>query len=94
MHGMLGQLSINRWLQAFASLMGALAQQPAHVEALLACADLHKACGLLHDAAACLKSAQSAAPDNSAVCKELAAVLTDIGKQRRAAFCQPVRATS
>ena len=62
--------------------MGALAQQPANVEALVACAELHKACGLLADAATALKAARDAAPDNVSVARALAIVLTDLGKQR------------
>ena len=67
-------------VQAFASFMGALACQPAHVEALTACAALQKACGFLTEAVAALELAREAAHDNAAISEALAAVLTDIGE--------------
>ena len=74
--------------QAYASFMAARAQQPAHVEALKACAALHKACSMLDEAAAALQLAHEAAGEDAAISEALSAVLTDIGTPAHFLLCE------
>lgn len=68
-------------LQAFASFMAVFAKEPRHMDALLSCAALHRACGSLHEAADLLKEANAETEGkNHTVTYALATVLTDIGK--------------
>ncbi|KAK9815053.1 hypothetical protein WJX73_005990 [Symbiochloris irregularis] len=65
---------------AFASFMAVLAQRPRHMDALLSCATLHRACGSLLEAAGLLKEAnEEAGGKDYHVTYALATVLTDIG---------------
>lgn len=65
--------------QAYASLMAALAAEPAHAGALVELGALYRGCGLLPEAAAALRAAAAARPRDGAVAHALAVVLTDLG---------------
>lgn len=67
-------------LQAFASFAAALTADPKHVEALLACAAVHKACGQFPDATNKLEKAYTLCPTEPKVQQAYANVLTAWGE--------------
>lgn len=66
-------------LQAFASFAAAVAVQPSHAHALVACAVLYRASGQLARAVAALETAAAAAPNDAAVQQAYAAGLNATG---------------
>ena len=66
--------------QAFASYAAALAVQPLHTEALVACAAVYKTSGQLLKAVSTLETAVAAAPSDAAVQQAYAAALNALGE--------------
>ncbi len=65
--------------QAFASFAAALAVQPLHTEALVACAAVYKTSGQLLKAVSTLETAVAAAPSDATVQQAYAAALNALG---------------
>lgn len=72
--------------QAFASFAAALAVQPAHAEATVACAAVYRSSGQLLRAVSTLETAVTAAPTDVNVQQAYAAALNALGEQRVAAL--------
>lgn len=70
-------------VQAFASFAAALAVQPAHAEATVACAAVYRSSGQLLRAVSTLETASTAAPTDITVQQAYAAALNALGEQRR-----------
>jgi len=66
--------------QAFASFAAALAVQPLHTEALVACAAVYKTSGQLLKAVSTLETAVAAAPTDATVQQAYAAALNALGE--------------
>lgn len=66
--------------QAFASFAAALAVQPLHTEALVACAAVYKSSGQLLKAVSTLETAVAAAPTDATVQQAYAAALNALGE--------------
>lgn len=67
-------------LQAFASFAAALAVQPTHAHALVACAAIYRSSGQLANAVCALETAAAAAPADAAVQQAYAAGLNAVGE--------------
>ena len=67
-------------LQAFASFAAAVAVQPLHAHALVACAAIYRSSGQLDNAVSALETAAAAAPADAAVQQAYAAGLNAVGK--------------
>ena len=67
-------------LQAFASFAAAVAVQPLHAHALVACAAIYRNSGQLDNAVSALETAAAAAPADAAVQQAYAAGLNAVGK--------------
>jgi len=66
--------------QAFSSFAAALAVQPLHTEALVACATVYKTSGQLLKAVSTLETAVAAAPTDATVQQAYAAALNALGE--------------
>lgn len=67
-------------MQAYASFVAALKADPEHLDSLVSCGNLQRACLQLSEAVECYRKAHGVAPERQDVCKVLAASLTDVGE--------------
>ena len=68
-------------MQAFASFAAAVAAQPTHTGALIACAAVYRRCGQLLSAVATLEKARKFAPTDAVVQQAYARALNALGMQ-------------
>ena len=66
-------------MQAFASFAAAVAAQPTHVGALVACATVYRRCGQLPSAVATLEKARKIAPTDATVQQAYARAVNALG---------------